>query len=151
MWAGSHVAVSGTVYEGLKDEPWYFKWPMAFTVAWFSHWLLDSVRAYHNFTYEWYDFLYVACNIVCIVLLWLLARRHYTGFASILPPHFAIGLFGWLSWDIEWVIPGLRGHWFHAWVPIPSYHTTPEPITGLVEVGTMSLFLLVAAPKLLRR
>lgn len=144
MLAG-HIVLGAATYKAVEDKPAWLRWLLLIPAGFTTHWILDSVIAYHDYSLQhWYDWLILAINILAVYFLFstLVVKRGRQSLGAVIS-----GLWFWLCWDWEWLFSGRFLHLNDS--PILSRYFPAQslnPWSGMLEICFVLVYLVIAIP-----
>jgi hypothetical protein len=110
MWIVPHFAAGCLIYETVKEQPSWIKWPLAVTGGLVSHWILDEVSTNHSI--QWnsapFNMGMIYLNVFCGLAIYM---SYAISEGKILPYAIISGLLAWGIFDLGWLLG--YGNWIH--------------------------------------
>lgn len=156
MWLASHVVTGGLIYDSIKNEPRWVKWPLFVVAAYIFHWLMDSTPVFHDmdWPWNWWQWGIAAWN-GAVVSLFLWQRdplrswpQQSKWFLKRLLTRIVVGGFAWLSLDAFWINP-TWGKWVHGL--FPNIGRWSEPKSAGLELAFMLLVAVLAWNRVVKK
>lgn len=145
MIAG-HWVLGAAVYKAVMDKPLWVRIPLLASAGFTTHWVLDSVIAYHSCSFNtWYDGIILAINALSIILLscYTLVAWGWKGIYSLLS-----GMYFWFCWDWEHILGNKTFLHLNHHPVLARYFPdhSMNPWSVVLELMFVVTFMLIAIP-----
>ena len=153
MWLATHMLSGGLIFDSVKSEPPWLRWPLFTSASFVFHLVLDSTPVYHNMTWPWawWQWGIALWNAITVILfLWQFDNPHPRGkwLLKVFAKRMFIGGFAWLAIDGFWLYRPW-GMWLHGL--LPNIGRWPDPQSSIAELAFMGLLLLLGWQQIVKR